>query len=40
MGFLQSYRGEGGVYGKTIARTRPKAKIAVLYENTELGLDC
>ena len=39
MGFLQSYRGEGGVYGKTIARTRPKAKIAVLYENTELGLD-
>ena len=39
MGFLQSYRGEGDVYGKTIVKSRPKAKIAVLYENTELGLD-
>ena len=39
MGFLQSYRGEGDVYGKTIVKTRPKARIAVLYENTELGLD-
>jgi branched-chain amino acid transport system substrate-binding protein len=39
MGFLMSYRGEGDVYGKTIVRSRPKARIAVLYENTELGLD-
>jgi len=39
MGFLMSYRGEGDVYGKTIVKTRPKAKIAVLYENTELGRD-
>jgi branched-chain amino acid transport system substrate-binding protein len=39
MGFLQSYRGEGGVYGRTIARSKPKARIAVLYENTDLGLD-
>jgi branched-chain amino acid transport system substrate-binding protein len=39
MGFLQSYRGEGDVYGRTVARTRPRARIAVLYENTELGLD-
>jgi branched-chain amino acid transport system substrate-binding protein len=39
MGFLMSYRGEGNVYGKTILRSRPKAKIGVLYENTELGLD-
>jgi branched-chain amino acid transport system substrate-binding protein len=39
MGFLMSYRGEGNVYGKTIVRSRPKARIAVLYENTELGLD-
>jgi ABC-type branched-subunit amino acid transport system substrate-binding protein len=39
MGFLQSYRGEGDVYGRTIAKSRPKARIAVLYENTELGLD-
>jgi ABC-type branched-subunit amino acid transport system substrate-binding protein len=39
MGFLMSYRGEGNVYGKTIVRTRPKAKIAVLYEDTDLGRD-
>ena len=39
MGFLMSYRGEGDVYGKTIVKSRPKARIAVLYENTELGLD-
>jgi branched-chain amino acid transport system substrate-binding protein len=39
MGFLQSYRGEGVVYGKDIARRRPKARIALLYENTELGKD-
>jgi branched-chain amino acid transport system substrate-binding protein len=39
MGFLMSYRGEGDVYGATIVRSRPKAKIAVLYENTDLGRD-
>ena len=39
MGFLMSYRGEGNVYGRTIVKTRPRARIAVLYENTELGLD-
>jgi branched-chain amino acid transport system substrate-binding protein len=39
MGFLMSYRGEGDVYGKAIVKSRPKARIAVLYENTELGLD-
>ncbi len=39
MGFLQSYRGEGGVYGRNIVKSRPKARIAVLYENTELGRD-
>lgn len=39
MGFLMSYRGEGDVYGKTVAQTRPRARIAVLYENTELGRD-
>ena len=39
MGFLQSYRGEGAVYGRTIVKTRPGAKIAVLLENTELGKD-
>lgn len=39
MGFLQSYRGEGAVYGRSIVKTRPRAKIAVLLENTELGKD-
>jgi len=39
MGFLMSYRGEGDVYGKTIVQTRPSTRIAVLYENTELGRD-
>ncbi|MDH4340740.1 MAG: ABC transporter substrate-binding protein [Thermoleophilia bacterium] len=39
LGFLMSYRGEGNVYGKTLVKTRPKAKVAVLYENTELGRD-
>ena len=39
MGFLMSYRGEGDVYGKNIAKTKPHAKLAVLYENTDLGRD-
>ncbi|HET7744710.1 MAG TPA: ABC transporter substrate-binding protein [Gaiellaceae bacterium] len=39
MGFLPSYRGEGNVYGKTLVKTRPRARIAVLYENTDLGRD-
>ena len=39
MGFLMSYRGEGDVYGANLVKTRPRARIAVLYENTELGLD-
>ncbi|MDH4178452.1 MAG: ABC transporter substrate-binding protein [Thermoleophilia bacterium] len=37
MGFLQSYRGEGAVYGRDIAARTPKARLAVLFENTELG---
>ena len=39
MGFLQSYVGEGAVYGRHLASTRKNAKIAVLYENTPLGTD-
>jgi branched-chain amino acid transport system substrate-binding protein len=39
MGFLQSYRGEGVVYGNDIVKRRPKARIGVLFENTELGKD-
>ena len=39
MGFLQSYRGEGAVYGRDLVKRSPKAKIAVLFENTDLGKD-
>lgn len=39
MGLLPSYRGEGAVYGRTLATTRPKARIAVLFENNDLGKD-
>ncbi len=39
MGLLPSYRGEGAVYGRTLAKTRPGARIAVLLENTDLGKD-
>ena len=39
MGFLQSYVGEGAVYGRHLAKTRKTAKLAVLYENTALGKD-
>jgi branched-chain amino acid transport system substrate-binding protein len=39
MGFLMSYRGEGDVYGKTLVQARPRARVAVLYENTPLGKD-
>jgi branched-chain amino acid transport system substrate-binding protein len=39
MGFLMSYRGEGDVYGRNVGRSRPRARIAVLYESSELGRD-
>ena len=39
MGFLQSYVGEGAVYGRHLAQTRKSAKLAVLFENTDLGTD-
>jgi branched-chain amino acid transport system substrate-binding protein len=39
MGFLMSYRGEGDVYGRNLVDTRPRARVAVLYENTDLGRD-
>ncbi len=39
VGFLPSYRGEGAVYGRDIAKRKPRARIAVLFENTELGKD-
>ena len=37
MGYLPSFVGEGKVHGRYIARTRPRARIAVLYEDSEYG---
>jgi branched-chain amino acid transport system substrate-binding protein len=39
MGFLESYLGEGAVYGRDLARTRKGAKIGVLFQNDDLGKD-
>jgi branched-chain amino acid transport system substrate-binding protein len=39
MGSLSSFAGEGAVYGRYIAAHRPKARIAVLYENSDFGKD-
>jgi branched-chain amino acid transport system substrate-binding protein len=39
MGYLPSFAGEGAVYGRYIATHRPKAQIAVLYENSDFGKD-
>jgi branched-chain amino acid transport system substrate-binding protein len=39
MGFLPSYRGEGAVYGRVLVRDRRRARVAVLYENTDFGKD-
>jgi branched-chain amino acid transport system substrate-binding protein len=36
---IQSYRTEGRVYGKYILQSRPEARIAVLYQNDDLGKD-
>jgi branched-chain amino acid transport system substrate-binding protein len=37
--FLPSFVGEGALYGRRIAATRPRARIAVLYEDSEYGED-
>ena len=39
MGYLPRFAGEGALYGRYLARTRPRARIAVLHENSEYGLD-
>ena len=36
---LPSYDTEGRIYAKYITRTRPDAKIAILYQNDDLGKD-
>ena len=37
IGLLPSFPGEGAIYGRQILATKPKAKIAVLYEGDEYG---
>jgi branched-chain amino acid transport system substrate-binding protein len=39
MGYLTSFRGEGAIYGRHIAKTMPRARIAVLHENSDYGRD-
>ena len=39
MGYLPSFAGEGAVYGRYIAANQPKARIGVLYENSDFGKD-
>jgi len=39
MGYLPSFAGEGVIYGRYIAAHQPKAKVAVLYENSDFGKD-
>jgi branched-chain amino acid transport system substrate-binding protein len=39
MGFLQSYLGEGAVYGRYLAKADKQARLAVLYQNDDLGKD-
>jgi len=39
MGYLPSFLGEGVIYGRYVAAHQPKARIAVLYENSDFGKD-
>jgi len=39
IGFQPSYEAEGWIYGKYLARTKPGAKIAVLFQNDDYGKD-
>jgi branched-chain amino acid transport system substrate-binding protein len=39
IGFQPSYRAEGWIYGKYLARSKPGAKVAVLLQNDDYGKD-
>jgi branched-chain amino acid transport system substrate-binding protein len=39
IGYLPSFVGEGVIYGRRIAATAPRSKLAVLYENSDFGKD-
>ena len=39
IGFQPSYQAEGWVYGQFVAKTKKKAKVAVLFQNDDYGKD-
>src|SRR6266516_3575078 len=39
IGYQTNYRAEGTIYGRYVAKTNPKAKIGVLYQNDDYGKD-
>jgi len=39
IGYQPNYLAEGTIYGRQIAKTTPKARIAVLYQNDDYGKD-
>jgi branched-chain amino acid transport system substrate-binding protein len=39
MGYLPRFAGEGALYGRHVVRTKPRARIAVLHEDSEYGDD-
>jgi len=39
IGYLPSFEGEGAIYGRYVVAHKPKAKIAVLYEDSDYGND-
>ena len=39
IGYQPNYRAEGTIYGRYVAKTTPKARIGVLYQNDDYGKD-
>src|SRR5213592_4596011 len=39
IGYQPNYRAEGTIYGRYVAKTTPKARIGVLYQNDDFGKD-
>jgi branched-chain amino acid transport system substrate-binding protein len=39
IGYQPNYRAEGTIYGRYVAKTNPRARIGVLYQNDDFGTD-
>jgi len=39
IGYQPNYRAEGTIYGRYVAKTTPKARVGVLYQNDDYGKD-